>query len=94
MSNPTTTNPNIRVQTHKYDVCPICDCEPEKVIETVVGGSNENSADTKQVRVCYEPVDPGDGQPARTRLFYHLPGQTGADREGRVELDQAVNGDD
>lgn len=94
MSDPTTTNPNIRVQTHKYDVCPICDCEADTVIETVVGGSVTNNADTKQARVCYEPVDPGDEQAARTRLFFHLPGELNTDREGRVDLDQAVSGDD
>lgn len=94
MSNPTTTNPNVRVQTHKYDVCPICDCEAETVIETVVGGSVTNNADTNQERVCYEPVDPDGEQPARTRLFFHLPAQLDTDREGRVDLDKAVTDDE
>lgn len=91
MSNPTTTNPNVRVQTHNYDHCPMCGCPAEVVLETVVGGSTENNGETKQARVCHEPVDPGDGEPARTRLFYHLPGDLGDERDGRVELDRAVN---
>jgi len=91
---PTTTQQNVRVQTHKYDQCAVCDKPMQKVIETVVGGSVANNADTKQARVCYEPVDPDDEQAARTRLFFHSESDLEApDRDGEVKLDQAVTDD-
>jgi hypothetical protein len=95
MSDPTTTQTDVRVQTHKYDECAVCGQPMDKVIETVVGGSVDNNAATKQAKTCYEPVDPDTGQPARVRLFFHLPGDPGeGEQDGRVQLDQVVNHDE
>lgn len=91
---PTTTQQNVRVQTHKYDKCAVCDKPMQKVIETVVGGSVENNSETTQAKTCYEPVDGGIGKPARTRLFFHSEADLEApDRDGEVKLDQAVTDD-
>lgn len=92
MSNqPTTTQPNVRVQTNQYDVCAVCDKPMQKVIETVVGGSVENNSETTQAKTCYEPVDGDTGEAARVRLFFHSPADLDApDRDGEVKLDQAM----
>lgn len=90
MSDSTTTQPKQRVQTHKYDACAVCGQPVETVIETVLGGSVENNAETKQAKTCYEPVDTDTGQPARVRLFFHRPGDLDATTD-EAKLDQAVN---
>lgn len=94
-SNHTMTQNKLRVQTHKYDDCAVCGKPMDKVIETVMGGSVENSADTKQAKVCYEPVSTDVGQPARVRLFFHLPDDLeSGGHDDEVQLDEVVNHDE
>lgn len=90
---PTTTQPPVRVQHDQYDECPICGCPVEKIIDTVLGGSYENSSDTKQERTCVEPIDPADSEAARVRLFFHTGGDLDAGHGDQVVLDRQVNDD-
>mgnify|MGYP000721688956 CR=1 FL=1 len=88
---PATTQTPVRVQTHQFDRCPVCEADFAKAIETVLGGSYRNDEDTNQQRTCVEPVDPVDAEVARVRLFFHLPEQLAESHDEQAKLDQVMD---
>lgn len=90
MSNATTTQNRQRISNPDLDECPVCGCDVARSVETVMGGSVENSADTKQRRVCYEPVDGRGDHPSRVRIIFHTSDDLETGHGDEIHLDRGV----
>jgi hypothetical protein len=91
MSNATTTQNRQRITERDLAECPVCGCDVYRSVETVMGGSVANSADTAQQRVCYEPIEGRGEHPSRVRVIFHRGGDLDTGHDDQAQLDEVMS---